>query len=354
MLRGITLILCVFAFSVLAVALILSLSHKKSWYDRIDERKIHTGDIPRLGGLGFASAFIIAAFLVNLSATEPHFGMPFLLPLISMILVLASGVLDDFRPLAPKYKVIIQIIAALCAVLPDYTFHRLFFLDIGPLSELGWIRFPLSMLWIVGLINGMNFIDGIDGLAGGIAGLVTISYIVIFSSHGGTGFAFRLCLCLAAAIGGFLVFNAPVPKARIFMGDGGAYFLGFILAVLPLIDQGNARSNLPLPYAAALLIIPIFDTIAAIWRRLREKRRIDSPDMLHIHHKLKNLGLSDRGIDGVLYGLQILISVLVFFSVKTEGFGSLILLGAAYFTGICFFAIIHYMNRRILKSLQPC
>ncbi|MDR2103469.1 MAG: undecaprenyl/decaprenyl-phosphate alpha-N-acetylglucosaminyl 1-phosphate transferase, partial [Treponema sp.] len=108
MLRGIIVILCVFVFSVLAVAVVLRLSHKKSWYDRVDERKIHTGDIPRLGGLGFAPAFIIAAFFINFSATEPYFGMPFLFPLISMILVLGSGVLDDFRPLAPKYKFTIQ------------------------------------------------------------------------------------------------------------------------------------------------------------------------------------------------------------------------------------------------------
>ncbi|MDR2102889.1 MAG: undecaprenyl/decaprenyl-phosphate alpha-N-acetylglucosaminyl 1-phosphate transferase, partial [Treponema sp.] len=83
-------------------------------------------------------------------------------------------------------------------------------------------------------------------------------------------------------------------------------------------------------------------------------RRIDSPDMFHIHHKLKNLGLSDRGIDGILYGVQLLLSILVFFAVKMEGSRSLILLGAAYFAGICFFALIHYLNRRILKNLQPC
>jgi UDP-GlcNAc:undecaprenyl-phosphate GlcNAc-1-phosphate transferase len=354
MTRSIIVIFCTFFLSLLAVALVLYLSHKKSWYDHIDERKIHTGDIPRLGGFGFASAFIIIAFFINFSAFESYLGMPFLFPLISMILVLGSGVIDDFRPLAPKYKLIIQFVAALGVIIPDFTFHRLFFFDIGPLAELDWIRYPLSLLWIVGLINAMNFIDGVDGLAGGIAALVTLSYALIFASYANVGSVILLCLSLAAAIGGFLVFNAPLPKARIFMGDGGAYFLGFILAILPLIDKGNTRSDLPLPYAAALLIIPIFDTVSAVWRRLRDKRRIDSPDKSHIHHKLMNLGLNARGVDGVLYGLQILLCALVFFAVKTEGSLSLILLGAAYFTGIGFFAAIHYMNRAALNSGRSC
>jgi UDP-GlcNAc:undecaprenyl-phosphate GlcNAc-1-phosphate transferase len=347
-------ILSAFMLSLFAVALVLRLSHKKSWYDRIDERKIHTGDIPRLGGLGFAPAFIIIAFFINFTASEPYFGLSFLLPLVSMVLVLISGVLDDFRPLAPKYKLIIQIIAGLCVVIPDYTFHRLFFFDIDALAKLNWIRYPLSLLWIVGLINAMNFIDGVDGLAGGIAALIAASYAFISVYHGNIGSATLLCFCLTAVIGGFLVFNAPIPKARIFMGDGGAYFLGFVLAILPLINKGNIQSELPLPYAAALLIIPIFDIVAAIWRRLRDKRRIDSPDMSHIHHKLLNLGLKDREVNGVLYGLQIILCILVFFSVKSRDSLSLILLGAAYFMGICFFVVIHFLNRRALKGIQTC
>jgi UDP-GlcNAc:undecaprenyl-phosphate GlcNAc-1-phosphate transferase len=349
MMSGIIVILCSFTFSLLAVALVLRLSHKKSWYDHVDERKIHTGDIPRLGGLGFASAFIALAFYINFSAAESYLGTPFLPPLIAMILVLGSGVLDDFRPLMPKYKLVIQIIAALCVILSGYTFERFFFFDIGGFSQLNWIRYPLSLLWIVGLINAMNFIDGVDGLAGGIAALIAISYALIFASYTHLGSVVLLCLCLAAAVGGFLVFNAPLPKARIFMGDGGAYFLGFILAVLPLIDKGDSRSDLPLPYAAALLIIPIFDITSAVWRRLRDKRRIDSPDKFHIHHKLLNLGLSVQKVNGVLYGLQIVLCVLVSFSVKAKSSLSLILLGAAYAAGIGFFAAIHFMNRRALR-----
>jgi UDP-GlcNAc:undecaprenyl-phosphate GlcNAc-1-phosphate transferase len=234
--------------------------------------------------------------------------------------------------------------AGVLVILPDFTFRRLFFFDIGPLGELNWLRYPLSLLWMVGLSNAVNFIDGVDGLAGGISTLAALSYALIFGSFFNNGSTVLLCLCLAAVLGGFLVFNLPLPGARIFMGDGGSQFLGFMLAFLPLIDT----NSLPLPYAAVLLSIPIFDTFAAIWRRLRDHKRIDSPDRLHVHHKLMNLGLGTRGVDGVLYTLQIVLGILVFLSVQqAEKPLSLIFLGAAYAVSVGFFTAIHFMNRRL-------
>jgi UDP-GlcNAc:undecaprenyl-phosphate GlcNAc-1-phosphate transferase len=204
----------------------------------------------------------------------------------------------------------------------------------------------------VGLTNAVNFIDGVDGLAGGISVIAALTYALISLSSSQISSVTLLCICLAAAIGGFLVFNMPFPKAKIFMGDGGSQFLGFILALLPLIDMGDTHLALPLFYGAALLIIPIFDTIAAVWRRTRDGRRIDSPDKLHIHHKLMNLGLDARRVDGVLYGLQIMLGILVFTSVKLSGNLSLIVLGGAYLLGIAFFITIHYMNRAVIRQRE--
>jgi UDP-GlcNAc:undecaprenyl-phosphate GlcNAc-1-phosphate transferase len=334
-----------FVFAFIIVALVLRLSHKRSWYDKIDDRKIHTGDVPRLGGIGFASAFIIVSFIITFLVPENYFGQRFLPPFIALILILIFGIWDDFSPMAPRYKLLLQIIAGLCVVIPDYTFHRLFFFNVEALSGLSWLRYPVSFLWIVGLTNAVNLLDGVDGLAGGISVLISLFYALIFASFSKAGSVTILCICLAAAIGGFLVFNIPFPKAKIFMGDGGSQFLGFTLALLPLIDLGDPQLSLPLPYAAALLIIPIFDTIAAIWRRTRDGRRIDSPDKSHIHHKLMNLGLDAKKVDGVLYGLQIVLGILVFISVKLPGALSLIVLGATYLAGIAFFVVIHYTNR---------
>jgi UDP-GlcNAc:undecaprenyl-phosphate GlcNAc-1-phosphate transferase len=339
--------------SVILVALVLRLAHIKSWYDRIDERKIHTGDVPRIGGIGFALAFMGTASVTAFLSPERYFGIRFIPVLFGMLLTLILGIFDDFRPLRPKNKMVVQIIAGLCVVIPGFTFERLFFFDIGAFGELNWITYPLTIFWIVGLTNAINFIDGVDGLGGGVCAIIALTYGAIFAFSSSAASTSLLCICLAAAILGFLVFNMPFPRARIFMGDGGALFLGFTLAVLPLLCRGSSGFSLPLPYAAALLLIPILDTTAAVWRRVRERRRIDSPDRSHVHHKLMNLGFTALNVDGMLYGLQIILGVLVFISIKMKGIRSLVLLFSAYVIGVGFFTMIHFVNRthnRRLKS----
>jgi UDP-GlcNAc:undecaprenyl-phosphate GlcNAc-1-phosphate transferase len=263
-----------------------------------------------------------------------------------MFLMAVCGVLDDFHALAPRHKLLVQFVAGLLVIVPDYTFHHLFIFS-DNFGGLTWLRFPLSFLWVVGLTNAVNFIDGVDGLAGGVSMFTALIYAVIFASFADTGLVTKLCLCLAAVIAGILFFNLPFPKAKIFMGDGGAYFLGFTLALLPILSRGGTGLDFPIPYAAALTIIPILDTVSAVWRRIRDGRRIDSPDKLHIHHKLMNLGLGAWGIDGLLYGLQIALGVLVFFAIKFRDrlTISLIFLGLAYFIASGFFIAIHYLNR---------
>ncbi|GHU03480.1 undecaprenyl-phosphate alpha-N-acetylglucosaminyl 1-phosphate transferase [Spirochaetia bacterium] len=350
MIEPVIILVSSFIFSGLAVALMLRLARKKSWYDHINERKIHTGDVPRLGGVGFAPVFVAAAFFINFSAAGSWFGLRFLPSLLALILTLIMGVRDDFKPVAPRFKLITHIFAALCVIVPGYSFHRLFFFNMEGIPFFPVILVVLTFFWLVGLTNAINFIDGSDGLSGGICALAALSYALIFIAMGNTGPAVLFCGSLAAVIGGFLLFNLPIPRAKIFMGDGGAYFLGFTLALLPLVSAEDG-GGLPLFYAAALLIIPLFDAFSAIWRRLRDKRRIDSPDRAHIHHKLFALGFNAAGVIGMLYGVQVVLSTLVFLAVKCQGILSLIFLGAAYLVGICFFTCIHFLTRAaMIKS----
>jgi UDP-GlcNAc:undecaprenyl-phosphate GlcNAc-1-phosphate transferase len=314
-----------------------------------------------LGGVGFALAFTCAYFAITFvfprisaqlipgAAIRPSL----LFPLAAMILILASGVFDDFKPMAPRHKLILQIIAASLVVVPGYTFHSIIFTDLGILGELNWLRYPLTAFWIVGLSNAVNLIDGVDGLAGGVSALAAVFFAVIFSSIAGIGSVMVLiCLCLGAALAGFLVFNLPFPRAKIFMGDGGSQFLGFVLALLPLINAGEEPIRFPLLYAAALLAIPIFDTFAALWRRGRDRRRIDDPDKLHIHHKLMNLGFNARGVDGILYALQIALGILVCLSLRYRGIHALILLGTAYVAAVGFFIVIHFVNLHVIRKRE--
>jgi UDP-GlcNAc:undecaprenyl-phosphate GlcNAc-1-phosphate transferase len=347
MMRFVFVVLGSFIISVGATALILKLSHSMGWYDRTGARKIHTGNIPRLGGLGFAVSFLIAFVAV----TGP--GLRFLPVVLAFLLVLLSGVRDDFKPLAPRYRLLAQAGAALCVLASGCLFERALFIDRPDvLGFPGWrlLRYPVSFLWIVGMTNAVNFIDGVDGLAGGVSLLAALSFGGIFLSLGGSGPVPLLCAALAAAIAGFLVFNAPFPRAKIFMGDGGAYVLGFSLALFPLMGRTNAPNmgTLPLFHAAAILLIPILDTTAAVWRRRRDGMRIDSPDRSHTHHKLMNLGLSARRIDAVLFALQIVLSVVVYIALTIRGYGSLLVLLLAYALGIGFFTVIHVLNRRRL------
>jgi UDP-GlcNAc:undecaprenyl-phosphate GlcNAc-1-phosphate transferase len=348
---GIIVTFSAFVLSFAIVRLIYRLSHKNSWYDTVDERKIHTGEVPRLGGIGFSLAFIIISLVLVVVKPEIYFDLRLIPVLIGVLITLVCGVFDDFRTLAAKTKLLIQSAAGLLVIIPGYAFrHFLFFED--NFQFFAWLSFPISFLWITGLTNAVNFIDGVDGLAGGLSVIIAVTYALIFTSLAGAGSAVIFCVCLASAVGGFLVLNLPLPQAKIFMGDGGSQFLGFILAALPLLNRGDAGMSLPLLYITALFLIPIMDMISAIWRRLRDGRRIDSPDKAHIHHKLMNLGLDAWGIDGVLFGLQIILGTLVFFAARfySSRIVSLSLLGLAYLTAIVFFVVIHYSNRA--KTLQ--
>jgi UDP-GlcNAc:undecaprenyl-phosphate GlcNAc-1-phosphate transferase len=341
------------AGSGILVGLIIRLSHINSWYDHINERKVHSGDVPRLGGIGFSLVFVVTAGILVFLNRESDSAFRFLPCLIGICIIVVSGVWDDFHHMKPLWKFLIQVVAALCVVIPGYTFDRLFYFNETFTKNLPWLRYAITFFWIVGMTNAINLIDGIDALAGGVSAIIALTFALIFLHCGGiTPAAELVCIAMVGAIMGFLVFNAPLPKAKIFMGDGGSQFLGFTLALLPLLEEHKTTAALPVLYVAALLIIPIFDTIAAVWRRVRDKQNIYTPDRKHIHHKLMNLGLSVRQIDAVLFSLQLIISVWVFISLKIPGILSLVVLGIVYILSLAFFSVVHFMNRGISSTLK--
>jgi UDP-GlcNAc:undecaprenyl-phosphate GlcNAc-1-phosphate transferase len=134
------------------------------------------------------------------------------------------------------------------------------------------------------------------------------------------------------------------------MGDCGSQFLGFTLALIPLMKEADKPTSLPLLYVAALFLIPILDTTAAVWRRIRDGKNIYDPDKAHLHHKLINMGLSAKKVDAVIYSVQIIIGVFTFMAIHTEGVKSLVILGAVYMFTLAFFTTIHYMNRSLMLN----
>jgi len=335
--------------SVGAVALVLKISHKNGWYDHIDQRKIHTGNIPRLGGIGFSVTFLILMSCIGIIYWIDGVNIIRYLPCAAAIVIaISSGVYDDFRPMMPRYKLLLQIIAAICVIAAGYNFNRIVYTGGGLLTSLGFLAYPITILWIIGLTNAINFIDGVDGLAGGVSALIAFFLGLIIFSSDGVSKAVLFCICLFGVIAGFLIFNAPFPKAKIFMGDSGSQFLGITLALIPLMKGAETSSSMPVLYAAALFIIPIFDTTSAVWRRLRDGKKIYDPDRFHLHHKLMNMGFNSRGIFFLICSLQIIIGILIFIAINLEGLPSLLVLGFVYLLALIFFVVIHYKNRAII------
>ncbi len=345
--KSLFLLVLTFCVSLVSIYGILRVSCRYGIYDKIDDRKIHTGNVPRLGGMGIFAGFFAGFLLFTLLGDEVlSFQSNFYSLIAASVVIFSMGFWDDLRPWSPKPKFCLQALASLLVLWGGFRFEVL------PLGALGTVNlglwgYPLTCAWILGVINAVNLIDGMDGLASVITASVAAVYALFFLSAGNPHAAL-LCGLLVAAVFAFMVFNLPFPKAKIFMGDGGSQFLGFMLAVLPLIRSRGSGASVALPFAGAVLLIPLFDTVAAIWRRLRERRPIDSPDRFHIHHKLLLSGLSVKKSLLVVLLFQLSLGGAVAFASLGAGIASDLALIGAYAAGIAFFTLMHYKKKAAL------
>ncbi|TVR58085.1 MAG: undecaprenyl/decaprenyl-phosphate alpha-N-acetylglucosaminyl 1-phosphate transferase [Spirochaetaceae bacterium] len=311
---------------------IIAIARKKGWYDTRSKRKIHTTDIPRLGGVGLFVSFALTAAvgLLGMSAIEGNSVFArfaeYLPVLIGVSIMHVVGLVDDFKNLRAFRKLGIQLLAgAIVAISP----YRLTGITI-PFTEIavrfGLFSYPLTIVWIVSLANAFNLIDGVDGLAGGVAAIAGAFMLAI----GVITQQWALMVASAALIGatvGFLVFN--LPPAKIFMGDSGSLFLGSVLAVIPLLTRDGVQSATNVVAILTLILIPVFDTIAAIVRRVRDGQPISQPDRKHLHHKLLDLNFGPWSVLAVGYGSCIALgSATVFWITAEPRVGATVLLAA--------------------------
>lgn len=242
-------------------------------------QKMHFGKIPRGGGVGVFVAFCAGiALLVAFGKIEAKF----LALIIPASFIFTSGILEDFNyALSPKIRLILQTAGAISAII---IFPNCVIVDIG--VELYYnLAIIFTLFCMVGVTNAMNIIDGFNGLAGGFALLVLIS-IAIVSAIVGNVAIFYIALVLISVVLGFLVLNFP--NAKIFLGDGGAYFMGFLLAFLLVIltqDSSNniADKSVSAYYGLCVMIYPVFEVLFSIWRRKRRRLSAMSADKLHLH-----------------------------------------------------------------------
>lgn len=308
-------------FSLASMPFIIHISHKFSWYDRPAKRKIHKELIPRLGGVGIFLAFLLSIVLVPLvfnlffDNALPHFlDLKYVGVFISFSLIYFLGLLDDFYDLRAFLKLLIQICAAAIVTISGFAVSAISLPYVGEIN-LGILKYPITILWIVGITNALNLVDGMDGLCGGITAFAALSMGVISLIQPNMQvLPAVMSFALFGAVVGFLKYNFP--PAKIFMGDSGSLFLGFILAMLPLVGISEAASVTSLLVPITILMVPIIDTAAAIIRRVKLKKSIASPDKEHIHHKLLALGLSEKKILFVIYLICAYLSTIAITSVK--------------------------------------
>ena len=262
-----------------------------------DARRMHHKPIPRLGGLAIFAGFMVSILLFVDIRLNPQMQSI----LLGAVIIVVLGVVDDIMALPAKLKFVVQIAAALIPALNGVSIQALSNPNIfsgNAYWVLDWLSIPITVLWIVGITNAVNLIDGLDGLANGVSAISAATVLVIALICSETQVAIVMAALVGACVG-FLPYN--LNPAKIFMGDTGSTFLGFILASVSI--QGLFKFHMIISFAVPFLMLglPIFDTCFAILRRVSKGQSPMTPDRGHIHHRLIDMGFSQKQAVAVLY-----------------------------------------------------
>ncbi|MGE4485281.1 MAG: MraY family glycosyltransferase [Oscillospiraceae bacterium] len=263
-----------------------------------EARRVHDHPIPRLGGLAIFLAFIMSV-VIFADVNRQVQGI-----LLGAVVVVIVGVIDDIYPLPALLKFGMQILAALIAVYHGVVIQIISNPNIFSTAEflpLGVLAIPITVLWIVGITNSVNLIDGLDGLAVGVSAIASLTMLVISLAVADRNVIVILA-ALAGACIGFMPYN--LNPAKIFMGDTGALLLGYVLATVSIIGffKFYAIISFAVPFLA--LGLPLFDTAFAFCRRILHGQNPMSPDRGHFHHRLIDMGLSQKQAVAILYSIS--------------------------------------------------
>lgn len=293
-------VLITFAFSAIFIPLVKKIAEFIGAMDIPNERKVHKKPIPRLGGLGIYGGFLLGYMLFGQHSVQMN------AILIGSFIILVTGIFDDIKPVPAKYKFIAQIVGA--SIIPLY--GKILLQDIsafGLYLNFGVFAYPITILFIVGIVNCINLIDGLDGLSSGISSIyfLTIGIIGLLLNNS-NGLDVTLTFIMLGSTLGFLLHNFH--PAKIFMGDSGSMFLGYIIAVISLLGFKNVTlTSFVVPMF--LLAIPVMDTLFAILRRIINHKPIGMPDKNHLHHQLLKMKLSQTKTVLVIYSVDILFAI---------------------------------------------
>ena len=314
--------------SFIATPMVKSLAYKVGAIDvPKDNRRMHKVPIPRLGGLAIFIAFLLTT-LIFADIDRQLQGI-----LLGSVMIVVLGVLDDIMALKALPKLIVQIAAAGIAVYHGCVIQ--FFSNPNVFSDvsyvnLGWLSIPISIIWIVAITNAVNFIDGLDGLAVGVSAISTASLIVIALLVSETNIAMVLIALLGACLG-FIPYN--MNPAKIFMGDTGATFLGYILATLSITGLFKLYAIISFAVPFLILGVPIFDICFAFLRRIAKGQNPMVADRGHVHHRLIDMGFSQKQSVAIAYMLAAILGLAAVLLTSSGELRALVLIGAVFVVG---------------------
>ena len=264
-----------------------------------DARRMHKKPIPRLGGLAIYGGFLCSILIFG------QLDETMLCVLLGAAIIVALGIFDDVLALGAKLKFVVQIVAAAIPVcIGDLQIGL--FTNLNPLSDtpfvhLGILAVPVTIILIVGITNAVNLIDGLDGLAVGVSSIAAITMLAVALLTGNMPIAITMA-ALAGACIGFMPYN--LNPAKIFMGDTGSTFLGYMLATVSIMGLFKFYAVISFAVPFLILGLPIFDTANAIIRRVAAGRSPMSPDRGHVHHKLIDMGFNQKQAVAILYAIS--------------------------------------------------
>ena len=298
-----------------------------------DARRMHKKPIPRLGGLAIYGGFLCSILIFG------QLDETMLCVLLGAAIIVALGIFDDVLALGAKLKFVVQIVAAAIPVcIGDLQIGL--FTNLNPLSDtpfvhLGILAVPATIIWIVGITNAVNLIDGLDGLAVGVSSIAAITMLAVALLTGNMPIAITMA-ALAGACIGFMPYN--LNPAKIFMGDTGSTFLGYMLATVSIMGLFKFYAVISFAVPFLILGLPIFDTANAIIRRVAAGRSPMSPDRGHVHHKRIDMGFNQKQAVAILYAISAtlgLTAVVLTSSGEVKAIVLLLAVLAAILVGAC-------------------
>ena len=272
--------------------------------DQPGERRVNDHPVPRMGGLAIFLGFVLSV-LTFVQVDRSILGL-----LVGAVLIAAMGAVDDIVNLNAWIKLAVQVAAALVAMCSGIVFNVLSnpnFLSEQTFINIGYLAYPLTLLWIVGCTNAVNLIDGLDGLAAGVSAISSMTMLVVALFEGEVNIALLL-VALTGACLGFIPYNAN--PAKIFMGDVGAQFLGFVLAAVSVMGMFKFQAIITFIVPVLAMSVPLADTVFAFFRRIFHGQSPFHADKGHFHHRLLAMGLSQKQAVAVLYGVSAVLGLL--------------------------------------------